>query len=198
MAELLTLARPYAKAAFAYASEQGAVDSWSNVLELLSAAMQDEAFSAYLNRPELTPAEQVSIFAKVLGEDQTAAVSNFLTLLAENDRLALLPEIAEEYEQLKSQNNNTVDVVIESAFPLTSVQEQLLVHALEKRFEAAVNVSVEVKPELIAGVVIRAGDQVIDDSALNKLEKMRTRLLAYLLDKSRLHKRRLTINTIEL
>lgn len=98
-------------------------------------------------------------------------MSNFLTLLAENNRLVLLPEIAAEYEQLKSQNNNTVDVVIESAFPLTSVQEQLLAHALEKKFEAAVNVSVEVNPALIAGVVIRAGDQVIDDSALNKLEK---------------------------
>ncbi|MGB9190176.1 MULTISPECIES: F0F1 ATP synthase subunit delta [unclassified Acinetobacter] len=178
MAELLTLARPYAKAAFAYSSEQGATDAWSNALTLLSAAVQDEAFSAYLNRPELTPAEQVSVFAKVLGEDQTAAVSNFLTLLAENDRLTLLPEIETEYEQLKSQNNNTVDVVIESAFPLSSTQEQLLADALKKRFNAAVNVSVEVKPELIAGVVIRAGDQVIDDSALNKLEKMRTRLLA--------------------
>ena len=178
MAELLTLARPYAKAAFAYASEQGATDAWSNALNLLSAAVQDEAFSAYLNRPELTPAEQVSIFAKVLGEDQTAAVSNFLTLLADNDRLSLLPEIFEEYEQLKSQNNNSVDVVIESAFPLSSTQEQVLAEALKKRFNAAVNVTVEVKPELIAGVVIRADDQVIDDSALNKLEKMRTRLLA--------------------
>src|SRR5690606_36425943 len=153
-------------------------DSWSTALELLSAAVQDVAFSAYLNRPELTPAEQVSLFAKVLGEDRTAAESNFLTLLAENNRLELLPEIATEYERLKSHNNNTVDVVIESAFPLTSVQEQLLADALKKRFNAAVNVSVEVKPELIAGVVIRAGDQVIDDSALNKLEKMRTRLLA--------------------
>ena len=178
MAELLTLARPYAKAAFAFASEQGATDNWSNALQVLSAAVQDEAFSAYLNRPELTPAEQVSIFAKVLGENQTQAVSNFLTLLADNARLALLPEIEAEYELLKSQNNNTVDVVIESAFPLTSVQEQLLTHALEKKFNAAVNVSVEVNPALIAGVVIRAGDQVIDDSALNKLEKMRTRLLA--------------------
>ena len=178
MAELLTLARPYAKAAFAFASEQGATDNWSNALQVLSAAVQDEAFSAYLNRPELTPAEQVSILAKILGEDQTAALSNFLTLLAENNRLALLPEIQAEYEQLKSQNNNTVDVVIESAFPLTSVQEQILAQALEKRFAAAVNVSVEVNPALIAGVVIRAGDQVIDDSALNKLEKMRTRLLA--------------------
>ena len=178
MAELLTLARPYAKAAFAFASEQGATDNWSNVLQVLSAAVQDEAFSAYLNRPERTPAEQVSIFAKVLGENQTQAVSNFLMLLADNARLALLPEIEAEYELLKSQNNNTVDVVIESAFPMTSVQEQLLTHALEKKFNAAVNVSVEVNPALIAGVVIRAGDQVIDDSALNKLEKMRTRLLA--------------------
>ena len=178
MAELLTLARPYAKAAFAFASEQGATDNWSNVLQVLSAAVQDEAFSAYLNRPELTPAEQASVSAKVLGAEQTQEVSNFLTLLADNDRLALLPEIETEYELLKSQNNNTVDVVIESAFPVTSVQEQLLVQALEKKFNAAVNVTVEVNPALIAGVVIRAGDQVIDDSALNKLEKMRTRLLA--------------------
>ena len=178
MAELLTLARPYAKAAFAYASEQGATDNWSTALNLLSAAVQDEAFSAYLNRPELTPAEQVSIFAKVLGEDQTAAVSNFLTLLAENNRLALLPEIQAEYEQLKSQNNNNVDVVIESAFPLSAEQEQVLKAALEKRFNSTVSIAVEVNPALIAGVVIRAGDQVIDDSALNKLEKMRTRLLA--------------------
>ena len=162
MAELLTLARPYAKAAFAYASEQGATDNWSTALNLLSAA----------------PAEQVSIFAKVLGEDQTAAVSNFLTLLAENNRLALLPEIQAEYEQLKSQNNNNVDVVIESAFPLSADQEQVLKAALEKRFNSTVSIVVEVNPALIAGVVIRAGDQVIDDSALNKLEKMRTRLLA--------------------
>ena len=178
MAELLTLARPYAKAAFAFASEQGATDNWSNALQVLSAAVQDEAFSAYLNRPELTPAEQVSIFAKVLGENQTQAVSNFLMLLADNARLALLPEIEAEYELLKSQNNNTVDVVIESAFPMTSVQEQLLTHALEKKFNAAVKVSVEVNPASIAGVVMRAGDQVIDDSTLNNLEKMRTRLLA--------------------
>ena len=178
MAELLTLARPYAKAAFAFASEHSATDNWSNALQMLSAAVQDEAFAAYLNRPELTPVEQVSVFAKVLGEHQGQALSNFLTLLAENNRLTLLPEIEEEYELLKSQSNNTVDVVIESALPMTSVQEQLLTHALEKRFNAAVSVTVEVNPALIAGVVIRTGDQVIDDSALNKLEKMRTRLLA--------------------
>jgi F-type H+-transporting ATPase subunit delta len=178
MAELLTLARPYAKAAFAYASEQNTADQWSAVLQMLSAAVQDEAFSAYLGRPELTPAEQVKCFAQILGEQQSQAVNNFLTLLADNDRLSLLPEIAAEFDELKSQQNNVVDVVIESALPLTSVQEQLLAHALEKHFNSTIRTTVEVKPELIAGVVIRAGDKVIDDSALNKLEKMRTRLLA--------------------
>ncbi|MDU6056647.1 MAG: F0F1 ATP synthase subunit delta, partial [Acinetobacter junii] len=106
------------------------------------------------------------------------SVSNFLTLLADNDRLVLLPEIAAEYELLKSQNNNTLEVEIESAFPMDATQEHILAHALEKRFNRTVHVTVSVNPALIAGVVIRAGDQVIDDSALNKLEKMRTRLLA--------------------
>jgi F-type H+-transporting ATPase subunit delta len=107
MAELLTLARPYAKAAFAYASEQNATDSWSNALNLLSAAVQDEAFSAFLNRPELTPAEQVSLFAKVLGEDQTAAVSNFLTLLAENNRLAFFLKLL----QNTSSSNHRITIL---------------------------------------------------------------------------------------
>lgn len=179
MAEFLTLARPYAKAAFAYASEQNVLDNWSIALQMLTATVQDEAFSAYINRPELTPAEQVQIFVQVLGADQTSeAISNFLTLLADNNRLALLPEISAEYELLKAQNKNTLEVIIESAQALTAVQEQLLVDRLEKRFDAVVHATVEVKPELIAGVIIRAGDQVIDDSARNKLEKMRTRLIA--------------------
>lgn len=178
MAELLTLARPYAKAAFAYASEQNSADQWSAVLQMLSAAVQDEAFSAYLNRPELTPAQKVSVFTQFLGDKSTSSVSNFLTMLAENDRLVLLPEIANEYEALKSQGNNIVDVVIESAMALNAEQEALLKQALERHFNSTITVKVEVNPALIAGVVIRAGDQVIDDSALNKLEKMRTRLLA--------------------
>lgn len=177
MAELLTLARPYAKAAFAYASEQGATDNWSKVLQTLSAMVQDQAFSAYLNRPELTPDQQVKI---ITGSDflHSQAVSNFITLLAQNDRLGLLPDIALEFEQLKAQNQNQTDVVIESAFPLTDEQKQLLVDRLQKRFNSTINANVEVNPALIAGVVIRAGDQVIDDSALAKLSRMRTRLTA--------------------
>ena len=179
MAESVTLARPYAKAAFGFASEQNAADSWSSALQLLSTAVQDDAFSMYMQRPALTPQEKVNALVSILGaENTTGSMSNFLTLLAENDRLALLPQIAAEYELLKAQNNNAVDVVIESAFPLTTEQQQLLVSSLEKRFNKSINATVDVNPKLIAGVVIRAGDQVIDDSAINKLEKMRTLLLA--------------------
>ncbi|TEU26906.1 F0F1 ATP synthase subunit delta [Alkanindiges illinoisensis] len=178
MAELLTLARPYAKAAFGYASEQGMADNWSTVLQLLSAMVQDEAFSAYLNRPELTPEQQVKIIVDTNTALQDQSVSNFITLLAQNDRLNLLPEIALEFEQLKAQNQNQTDVTIESAFPLTDEQKQLLVDRLSKRFNSSIDATVTVNPALIAGVVIRAGDQVIDDSAQAKLEKMRTRLTA--------------------
>jgi len=178
MAELLTLARPYAKAAFGYASEQGMADNWSTVLQLLSAMVQDEAFSAYLNRPELTPEQQVKIIVETNTALQDQSVSNFITLLAQNDRLNLLPEIALEFEQLKAQNQNQTDVTIESAFPLTDEQKQLLVDRLSKRFNSSIDATVTVNPALIAGVVIRAGDQVIDDSAQAKLEKMRTRLTA--------------------
>lgn len=178
MAELLTLARPYAKAAFSYASEQGATDHWSNVLQLLSAMIQDEVFSAYLNRPELTPEQQVK---DIVGTDtvlQGHSVANFLMMLAENDRLSLLTEIALEFEQLKAQNQNQTDVEIESAFELTEQQTQMLVDRLTKRFNTTINATVIVNPALIAGVVIRAGDQVIDDSAKAKLDRMRTRLTA--------------------
>ncbi|XID74872.1 F0F1 ATP synthase subunit delta [Alkanindiges sp. WGS2144] len=179
MAELLTLARPYAKAAFSYASEQGATENWSAMLQMLSAMVQDEAFSAYLNRPELTPEQQVKVIEGVYNQPlQSKSVSNFLSLLAQNDRLSLLPEIALEFEQLKAQNQNQTDVVIESAFDLTDEQKQLLIDRLAKRFNSKIDASVKVNPDLIAGVVIRAGDQVIDDSAKAKLEKMRTRLTA--------------------
>ena len=90
----------------------------------------------------------------------------------------MLPEISAEFEQLRAKGLGETDVVVESAFPLSQSQELLLTTRLEKRFATKVNLTVTVRPELIGGVIIRAGDQVIDDSALGKLEKMRNRLLA--------------------
>lgn len=178
MAELATLARPYAKAAFDYASEESSPAAWESALHTVLSVMLDPAFVAYINQPTLTVQQQVdSILLASAGKFSTA-FRNFLFLLAENDRLVLIPAIVAEFEQLKAQGLNETDVIIESAYPLSQSQELLLATRLEKRFGTKINTTVVVRPELIGGVIIRAGDQVIDDSALGKLEKMRIRLSA--------------------
>ena len=178
MAELATLARPYAKAAFDFAQGANHVNGWSNVLNLSSAVVQDQAFAAYLSAPVLTAADQVNALANAMDNKINQPFRNFLTQLAEHGRLALLPEIQQQFEQLKAQGLNETDVIIESAYPLSQSQELLLATRLEKRFGTKINTTVVVRPELIGDVIIRAGDQVIDDSALGKLEKMRIRLSA--------------------
>jgi len=186
MAELSTLARPYAKAAFAYAEQQGiganGIQAWSIALHNASAVVLDQAFGEYLNRPTLSATQRVTAILDVLKGELTgqieAGFSNFLTQLAEQDRLSLLPAVSAEFELQKAQGLNETDVVIESAYALTAEQHQLLDDRLASHFGTKINSQVEIKPELIAGVVIRAGDQVIDDSVLGKLAKLRTSLLA--------------------
>ncbi|MDE2421472.1 MAG: F0F1 ATP synthase subunit delta [Gammaproteobacteria bacterium] len=185
MAELSTLARPYAKAAFAYATEQqdtaSGVEAWSTALANASAVVQDQAFADYLARPTLSYQQQVQAIVVVLAEQLGkvgAGFRNFLTQLAEHDRLSLLPEVSAEFELQKAKGLHETDVVIQTAFALSAEQQKALTDRLAVRFGTKINSQVEVKPELIAGVVIRAGDQVIDDSVLGKLEKLRTSLLA--------------------
>lgn len=178
MAELATFARPYAKAAFDFAQEANHVSAWSSVLALSSAIMQDAAFAAYLSQPSLTQQQQVQALETAMDNKINTPFRNFLTQLAEHQRLSLLPDIAVEFEQLRAKGLGETDAVVESAFPLSQSQELLLTTQLEKRLGTKINLTVHVRPELIGGVIIRAGDQVIDDSALGKLEKMRTRLLA--------------------
>lgn len=178
MAELATLARPYAKAAFDFAQEANHVGAWSSVLSLSSAIVQDASFAAYLSQPELTEVQQVTALSAAMDNKINGPFKNFLMQLAEHNRLSMLPEISAEFEQLRAKGLGETDVVVESAFPLSQSQELLLTTRLEKRFATKVNLTVTVRPELIGGVIIRAGDQVIDDSALGKLEKMRNRLLA--------------------
>lgn len=189
MAELSTLARPYAKAAFAYAVEQQdpakGVEAWSKALANASVVIQDQVFAAYMARPTLTYQQQVQAVIAVLadqigqiGISFSNAFSNFLSQLAEHDRLSLLPYVSAEFELQKAQGLHETDVLIESAFALSAEQEKILTDRLAVRFGTKINSKVEVRPELIAGVVIRAGDQVIDDSVLGKLGKLRTSLLA--------------------
>jgi F-type H+-transporting ATPase subunit delta len=178
MAELLTLARPYAKAAFDFAAEQGQTSAWADTLSLAASFVQDRQLAGYLARPDITATEQVSTLVNAMGGQTGTDFRNFLTQLADNGRLSLIPAIETEFQQLKNQHLQETAVTIESAFPLTQQQETLLASRLGRRFGGKILPTIVVNPDLLGGVLIRAGDQVIDDSVRGKLDKLRTQLLA--------------------
>lgn len=172
MAELITVARPYAKAAFQYADEQGALTEWSDMLAFAAAVSQDESVSEYLSNPKVTSAQKAEAFGGLCADKLNAQGKNFVTLLAQNRRLTALPEIAELYEALKSQKEQSVDVEITSAYPLTDEQANKLAAALKQKLGREVNVTTAVEKALLGGVIMRAGDLVIDGSVRGKLAKL--------------------------
>lgn len=172
MAELTTLARPYAKAVFAEASEKTTLDAWSNDLTMLAAYAEDTAMAEILVHPSLTSDKQAQALLSVCGDKLSAAANNLVTVLAENKRLILLPEIASLYEEMKAALENTVDVVVTSAKELSSDQADTLAAALKARLNSEVRLSSEVDESLIGGAIIRAGDLVIDGSVTGKLSKL--------------------------
>ena len=174
MAELTTVARPYAKAAFEYANAEGKLELaiWSTQLALAAAVVQDAEFARYLSRPSMTVAEQETALFAACGGELSAGVRNFLSLVAANKRLMALPAIAELYEILKAQAENTADVTVTSAFALSDEQEDVLAKQLAEKLGARININTEVDAALIGGVIIRTGDLVIDASVRGKLAKL--------------------------
>jgi F-type H+-transporting ATPase subunit delta len=172
MAELTTLARPYAKAVFAEASEKGALDAWSADLALLAACVADADMAKVLVHPSLTAQQQAQALTDVCGDKLNEAAKNLVAVLAENKRLMLVPEIAALYEELKAQLQNTVDVVVTSAFELSNEQADKLAQALKAKLQCDVRLTSEVDESLIGGAIIRAGDLVIDGSVPGKLSKL--------------------------
>ncbi len=180
MAERATIARPYAKAAFEYARDAKpsaeAFAQWSQGLALAAQIAQDPRVSELIKNPELTAADHASLVNDVAGERLTRGVKNFVRVLAENQRLLILPEIAAHFEWLRSQVENTIDVEVVSAVPLDAAQAEKLRQALDKRLKARVRMSNTVDAGLLGGAVIRAGDLVIDGSLKGRLERLRTEL----------------------
>ncbi len=172
MAELTTLARPYAKAAFEYAQAHQQLASWSAMLGLAAAISQDETMRRVLAAPRLTSAEKASAFNEVAGDKFDAQVQNFISVLSENNRLALLPEIAALFEQYKAEQEQTVEVEVTSAFALSAEQQDKLAKVLSARLSREVRLHVVEDASLIGGVVIRAGDLVMDGSGRGKLAKL--------------------------
>ncbi|MDO6680831.1 MULTISPECIES: F0F1 ATP synthase subunit delta [unclassified Oceanobacter] len=172
MAELTTLARPYAKAVFAEAKEKKTLDAWSEDLALLSLYASDAEMAKVLVHPSLTAAQQAQALIDVCGEKLNDAAKNLVNVLAENKRLTLLTEITALYEELKAQLQNAVDVVVTSAYALTEAQSNKLAQALKAKLQRDVRMTSEVDETLIGGAIIRAGDLVIDGSLTGKLSKL--------------------------
>ena len=172
MAELSTLARPYAKAAFEYAMEAGDLQGWSDSLGTASSVAKQSSVDQLLSSPSSTSAEQAAALTGICGESLCSAGKNFICILSENRRLKLLPQIAHQFEIMKANQEKAIEVDVVSAQPLDEEQQEKLTQALSKKLERKVNMQVSLDKSLLGGAVIRAGDTVIDGSIRGRLTKL--------------------------
>lgn len=173
MAEIATIARPYAEAAFRLARQRQALPVWSEALMRLARVAEDPRASALIGNPNIAPKQVEDLFRSVGGSD--AEVGNFVHLLADNGRLACLPAIASQFQTMKQGEEGVKEGVVHSAFPLDEPQFRDLKALLEGRF-GRLQLSVAVDPQLIGGVKVVVGDQVLDTSVSGKLAAMRAAL----------------------
>ena len=170
MAERVTLARPYAKAAFESARDSNGFAHWSEMLAAAATTVADERVVKLLSSPRVQPTDLVDLIAEASGADERGR--NFLSTLAQNRRLALLPEIAASYELLRAEVENVADVQVTSAAPLNEAQRERLLAALRQRLKREVRMHCEVDAGLIGGAIVRAGDFVIDGSLKARLDRL--------------------------
>ncbi len=172
MSEKMTLARPYAEAVFALANERNALPKWSQMLQLAALIAGDAQMHRLFDDPRLPRERLIALFLDVAGKGLDEDGVNLVRLLAANRRLALLPEIAQLFEELKAEHERAVDAEILSAYPLDDAQLKKISGALKKKLGREVRVVPKVDPTLIGGVIIRAGDVVIDGSVEGRLRAL--------------------------
>lgn len=176
MSEALTTARPYAQAAFEEAQKLSDLKGWSEVLLALAEAVTYPEIHNVISSPRVAKAQLGGLLGDVVGGKLKPQQMNFVKVLAENQRLQLLPEIASIFEVLKAEAEKSVNVEVDSAFELSAAQQEKIVSSLKKRMGREIKLTCKVNKELLGGVVIRAGDKVIDGSARTRLGEMATAL----------------------
>lgn len=176
MAETVTIARPYAQAVFRLARESKALTAWSDRLQRLAAIAQDAEMAKVVGNPKFSAGQVADLFVSLSGETGNQELTAFVGILAENDRLSVLTQIQEIYEQLKSADEGIKDATIFSAFPLDDAQLKNLMSQLETHFGSKLQPRVEVDKALIGGIKVAIGDQVLDASVRGKLDAMATAL----------------------
>lgn len=172
MAELATIARPYAQAAFALAKQSDALGKWSEMLSLIVSVYQDQQFQAAIAAPTVTRDDVERLMLGICGERIDGQARNFIQLLVKNGRLAVLAEIQKAYEQLKSEDEGVVEAKIDSAYPLDGRQLEQIVAILAKRYNKKISPTVDVDAELIGGIKVQVGDKVWDASVRGRLQSM--------------------------
>ncbi|NEX63493.1 F0F1 ATP synthase subunit delta [Noviherbaspirillum galbum] len=177
MAELATIARPYAEALFRVA-KSGNIAAWSDLVSEMAAVAALPDVKTFASNPKLSDSQIVDTFLSLLKSTVFPEAKNFVQMLVENGRLTLLPEIGTQFHALKNSAEGAADAEITSAFEMTPAQVQELVATLERKFGRKLNPSVKVDNSLIGGVRIAVGDEVLDTSVRAKLQKMYTALVA--------------------
>lgn len=172
MAELKTLARPYARAAFEYANEHSKLSEWDAVLADMAAVCSDAKVSILLSDSSHSAEQKSALLCQLLGDDLPQGMANFIAVLSEQKRLSLTPEIAELFSALKAQREESVDVLVHSAYELSDTQKTQLENTLKKTLERQVELTCDVDSSLIGGVLINANDMVIDASVRGRLAKL--------------------------
>jgi F-type H+-transporting ATPase subunit delta len=178
MADRLTIARPYARAAFEEARSNGGLAPWSDALQTAAQVVKDPRVETLLGNPHVTPEELAQLVGGIAGPKLGAMGANFVRTLADNRRLAYLPEISTLFDTFKDQAEGVADVTVTSAAPLDEGQRQRLTAALERRLKRKVRLHCETDPELIGGAILRSGDLVIDGSLRTRLERIAYQLTA--------------------
>ena len=176
MAEIATIARPYAEALFKAAGAQAA--ALSAEVGALAAVAADEQLRQFADNPKTSPEQVFGVVAGVVNQPLSAAAQNFLRTVLDNGRLAALPEIASQFHALVNAQSGVSDALIESAFPIEAAQLPEVVATLEQRFSRKLNARVEVRPELIGGIRVTVGDEVLDASVKARLDHMKVALTA--------------------
>ncbi len=171
MSELTTIARPYAKAAFDFAVEANAIESWLTQLSFAAQVSQDETIKAYLSGGASVE-QATTLFLNVCGEQVDSKGQNFLKVLAESHRLLVLPQVLTQFSALKAEYEKTVHVDVTSAVEVTAEQETKISAALEKRLACKVKLNCKVDATIVSGLIIQAGDMVIDGSIQGKLNRL--------------------------
>ena len=176
MQEKTTIARPYAQAVFETASEESKLSEWSEMLGLLDAVVSDAQLQAVLTNPKLDATALSDLVLGVCGESLDEKGSNLVKVLANARRLVIVPEINKLFEQLRAEAEGVIEVAVTSAYELAADQQAAISEAMAKRLGRKVEITSDIDDSLIGGVVIRAGDSVIDASVKGRLKALTTQM----------------------